>query len=345
MKKNAVAIGDIAKTLGISITTVSFILNGKAKEKRISDALAQRVMKLVNEVGYVPNHLAKSLRTGKTNIIGLIVEDISNPFFANVARLIEENANKRGYKIFYCSSENNTEKTKELIKVFQERQVDGYIITPAKGIEKEVASLLASKAKVVLFDRYLPDLDTNYVVIDNLGGAYNGVKHLIDQGYERIGIVTIESGQTQMKERLEGYKKAVAEYGLKTYIKKVRFCNDAEELTKKILAFLQANTELDAVFFATNYLGISGLNAIRTMNMEISSRFGIVSFDDHDLFRLFSPAITVVAQPIEEISEKLINILLENMSGDNLKHEKLVLPTQLIIRQSTKAKRKEKMRG
>jgi LacI family transcriptional regulator len=344
MKKGS-SIRDIANKLGVSVTTVSFILNGKAKEKRISDALAQRVMKLVNEVGYVPNHLAKSLRTGKTNIIGLIVEDISNPFFANVARLIEENANKRGYKIFYCSSENNTEKTKELIKVFQERQVDGYIITPAKGIEKEVASLLASKAKVVLFDRYLPDLDTNYVVIDNLGGAYNGVKHLIDQGYERIGIVTIESGQTQMKERLEGYKKAVAEYGLKTYIKKVRFCNDAEELTKKILAFLQANTELDAVFFATNYLGISGLNAIRTMNMEISSRFGIVSFDDHDLFRLFSPAITVVAQPIEEISEKLINILLENMSGDNLKHEKLVLPTQLIIRQSTKAKRKEKMRG
>jgi LacI family transcriptional regulator len=105
MKKKSVVIGDIAKQLNVSKTTISFIINGKAKEKRISDELEAKVMKVVAELGYVPNPLAQSLRTGKTNIIGLIVEDISNPFFANIARKIEIEANDKGYKLFYCSSE------------------------------------------------------------------------------------------------------------------------------------------------------------------------------------------------------------------------------------------------
>jgi len=335
MKKKGIAIGDIAKKLNISITTVSFILNGKAEEKRISSDLTKRVMKLVDEVGYVPNQLAKSLRTGKTNIIGLIVEDISNPFFANVARLIEENANKRGYKIFYCSSENDTEKTKELIKVFQERQVDGYIITPASGIEEAIKSLLEGKSRVVLFDRYLPNVDTNYVVIDNFGGAYAAVNHLIKQGYENIGIVTLDSAQTQMQQRLEGYKKALSENGLKPYVKKIKFHVEPGKIIEEIVSFLSSKKRMDAVFFATNYLGVSGLQALKTLGLAIPSEIGVVCFDDHDLFRLYSPSITVVAQPIEEMSEKLINILLEHMENGAMKNKKLVLPTKLIVRQSS----------
>ncbi len=128
MRKKALVIGDIAKELNVSITSVSFILNGKAKEKRISADLADRVLNYAKKVNYSPNHLAKSLRTGKTNLIGLIVEDISNPFFANVARLIEETASQKGFRIIYCSSDNDTHKTSELIRVFHERQVDAYCI-------------------------------------------------------------------------------------------------------------------------------------------------------------------------------------------------------------------------
>lgn len=336
MKKNKVAISDIARQLNISITTVSFILNGKAEEKRISNDLTKKVLKLVKEVGYVPSPLAKSLRTGKTNIIGLIVEDISNPFFANVARLIEENASKRGYRIFYCSSDSNTAKTRDLINLFRERQVDGYIITPAEGIEEDIRSLLKNESKVILFDRYLPDVDTNYVIVDNYGGAFDATNHLVQQGFKHIAIVTLQSEQTQMKDRLEGYKEAVSRNGIKPSVKKIKFNDNPEKIIQQIADFLVSKKQLDGVFFATNYLGISGLEAIRRLNLKIASDIGVVSFDDHDLFRLYSPSITVVAQPIAEMSEKLINILLEHLdNSEDRTNKHLVIPTKLIVREST----------
>jgi len=331
-----VSIGDIAKRLNISITTVSFILNGKAEEKRISSELARKVSKLAKELGYVPNHLAKSLRTGKTNIIGLIVEDIANPFFANVARLIEENANKRGYKIFYCSSENDTEKTKQLIKVFKERQVDGYIITPSPNIEEDLKDLIKNQAKVILFDRYLPKLKSSYVVVDNFKGAYNAVRHLIDQGYKKIGFITLNSEQTQMKDRLKGYQKAIEEEGLRSYTKKIKFHENSELMVAQIINFLNSSQKPDALFFATNYLGISGLEAIKRLQLQVPTEIGVVSFDDHDIFRLYTPSITAVAQPIEEMSKTIINLLLKHLeNGRANENESLVLPTKLIIRQSS----------
>lgn len=336
MRKKNLSISDIANRLNISITTVSFIINGKAEEKRISSHLTQQVLQLVKELGYVPNHLAKSLRTGKTNIIGLIVEDISNPFFANVARLIEEKANRKGYKIIYCSSENDSVKMSELIKVFRERQVDGFIITPTEGVEGDIQQLLDDHHKLILFDRYFPGIETNYVVVDNAFGTYSGVKHLIKKGYKKIGFVTLDSMQTQMRDRLSGYEKAMDEFGLKHYIKKVSFFDTPESIIKNISSFLRKPAKLDAVFFATNYLGIHGLEAITNMNIKIPTDIAVVSFDDHDLFRLFTPSITVVAQPIEEMSNKMIEVLLDQLEfSSTAKLKKNILKPKLIQRQST----------
>lgn len=218
--KKKIVIKDLAKQLGISATTISFILNGKAEEKRISKSLTEKVIKVVEELGYKPNHLAKSFRTGKTNIIALIVEDISNPFFANIARLIEENAYKEGYRILYCSTENDIEKTKELISLFKDRHVDGYILTPPKGIEEEVGALLMEKLPVVLFDRFLPALSANFVVVDNFEATYNATMHLFEQGFKEIAFLTIKSDQTQMRDRMNGYIKAVEEFQKAPRIKK-----------------------------------------------------------------------------------------------------------------------------
>ncbi|HJP64174.1 MAG TPA: LacI family DNA-binding transcriptional regulator, partial [Mucilaginibacter sp.] len=152
--KKKLSIVDIANQLNISKTTVSFILNGRAKEKRISDEVVEKVLKFVKEVEYKPNSLAKSLRTGKSNTIGLMVEDISNHFFANIARLIEDKAYENGYKLTYCSTDNKTEKTREMIAMFRDRHVDGYIIAPPEGIEDDIAQLISEGFPVVLFDRY-----------------------------------------------------------------------------------------------------------------------------------------------------------------------------------------------
>lgn len=295
---------------------------------------------LVEELGYKPDALAKSLRTGKTNVIGLIVEDISNPFFSGTARLIEENAYKHGYRILYCSTENKEDKTKELIRMFRDRKVDGYIITPADGVEDEISTLLKSNLPVVLFDRYLPGLETNYVVIDNYSAVYDATVHLYDQGFGNIGFVTIESSQTQMQERLNGYRQAQEKFQKESLVMQVSFLDDYETMVQSIIHFIQRNPQMDAVVFGTNYLGVRGLAALKALNINIAEKMGVVSFDDHEIFGLYSPSITAIAQPVEEISKQLIKILLEQLdSSVSLQSKtitKLNLQAKLIVRESTR---------
>ncbi len=338
MKKRS-SITDIANVLQISPTTVSFILNGKAREKRISVELVEKVEKYIEEVGYKPNSLARSLRTGKTNIIGLMVESISNPFFANIARRIEELAYRNGYKIIYSSTDNDTLRTKELIQMFRERHVDGYIISPPEGIEDDVSSLVNAGIPVVFFDRYLSDITVDAVTIDNFGSSYEAVKYLIRTGCSNIGFVTLDSLQTQMQDRLRGYEKAVEEAGLSLHIKEVAFNQNPEKIVRHITSFLQRNPKLDAIFFATNYLGISGLKAIRSLDLKIPDQVAVLTFDDHDLFELHKPSITAIYQPVDEISDTVINMLLNKMKSGSKqrKEQKLVLPTEMVLRESTGA--------
>lgn len=337
--KKKLSIVDIAKQLEISTTTVSFILNGRAKEKRISDELVKRVLKFVEKVGYKPNVLARSLRTGKSNIIGLLVENIANPFFANIARRIEEQAYKNGYKIIYSSTENDTEKTREILNIFKQRHVDGYIIAPPEGVEEELTSLIKSGAPVVMFDRFLPKVaGADYVGIDGANSIYNGMKHMADRGYRNIAFVTLDSLQSQMQERLQGYERAITELSLNDYVKEIAYNQAEESVLRHIISFLKRKKELDAVIFATNYLGISGLKAIKSLGLRIPDDLAVMVFDDHDLFELHSPSITSIGQPLQQISEKAIDILLSRLNNFTGELEYLSLNTELMVRDSTKQK-------
>lgn len=334
--KKKVSIRDIAQQLNISITTVSFIINGKAKEKRISDDLIKKVEKLVKEVDYKPNQLALSLRTGKTRIIGLMVENIANPFFSNIARLIEENAYNKGYRIIYCSTEDKKEKTKELINMFKERHVDGYIITPPQGVEEDISSLVKEKVPVILFDRYFPELQVSSIVVDNHKSTYEAIKYFIQQGYRNIAFVTLNSKQSQMLDRLKGYRQALREHELPQYVQKVNYHNAREKIIEQLRDFLQSNKEVDAVFFATNYLALRGLEAIKRSNRTIPDDIGVITFDDHDIFSLYNPPITAVAQPIDKIAKELINSMLKQLNNPgDAEEQTIVLPCTLIIRKST----------
>jgi LacI family transcriptional regulator len=334
--KKKISINDIAQQLGVSITTVSFILNGRAQEKRISEKLVKRVLDFVKEVNYKPSSLARSLRTGKTNIIGLMVEDISDPFFSAIARAIEAIAYQSGYKIIYCSTENATEKTRELIEMYSERHVDGYIIVPPEGVEQDVKRLLDSGKPVVLIDRYLPDLETDHVIIDNEKSAYDASCHLINNGYKNIAFITIDSLQPQMQDRLSGYEKAIAEHGLPQLVKEIAY-KSSEQAMQQISVFLDRKKQVDAIFFATNYLCVSGLKAMTGKNLHIPQNIGVVSFDDYELFELYSPSITTVSQPTEKIAEHAINLLLSRLKKTvtDKKAQKIVIPTTLIIRNSS----------
>lgn len=339
MNKGKLSIKDIATQLNISKTTVSFILNGKAKEKRISEQLVEKVLALVKEVGYKPNQLAQSLRTGKTKILGLMVEDISNPFFSAVAKHIETKAYESGYKIIYCSTENDDERAKDFLRMFHNLNVDGYILTPPQGIEEDIQWLVDQGENVILFDRNYKDISTDFVMANNEEGTYNGTQHLIEQGYQNIAFITLSSQQPQMEGRKNGYERAMKDSKLPPFSHAIKFSSSHQDYTKEIKSFLKYNSSLDAILFGTNYLGVSGLEAIATLGLKIPDDLAIVSFDDIDLFRINTPTITAISQPLEKISESIINTLLENMDLKKVNGRRSIegkfISTNLIVRQSS----------
>jgi LacI family transcriptional regulator len=341
MKK--VSIKDIARELNISITTVSFVINGKSQEMGISSTTENRVHELIKKMGYNPNSAARMLRTGKSKTIGLIVEDISNYFFGNIAKVIEIEANKNGYNVFFSSTENNDNTAKELISKMKKSSVDGYIITPTVGIKDEIVKLKKENVPFVLLDRFIQDVDTNYVVLDNFKGAYDLANHLLGNGFSNIGYISIFSEMTQMKDRERGFNSALTDSGItmeSLKILKVNFEDRNEDILQAIQDFLKMNPQLDALFFATNYLGVAGIEAIQKANLKIGQDIAVVCFDDNDIFRLLNPAITVSAQPIREIAIQSIDLLLNAINNIET-HQQVVgkiLQPAVIQRKSSIAK-------
>lgn len=337
MKK--LSIKDIAKMAGVASSTVSFVLNGKARQMRISEMVEKRVLDIANKAGYYPNQLAVSLRTGKSKTLGLIVENIGNIFFALLAKTIEEEAEQYGYRVVYCSTENNAAKGKELINMLSQRQVDGYLITPVQHMEQDIQQLVQLHRPVVLIDRYLPAVEACHVLVNNIDAVAQGMQHLFSKGYQQIGFVTVDLDTIQMEQRLDSYITSLANQGMrlnKDLILKIPFIHKHEEAVDSIVKMIQNNPQLDALFFATNYVAVLGLESISQLNLAIPGDIAVISFDDHDLFRLYPPGITAIQQPVEAIAKKAVELLMqqcENADAD-LKNTQVQLPAKLIERGS-----------
>jgi LacI family transcriptional regulator len=338
LKKKRISILEIAKRLEVSPTTISFVLNGKAKEQRVSDQLVKKILAYIKKIGYQPNTFAQGLRTGKSKLIGLMIEDISNPFFANIARLIEDKAYENGYRIMYCSTHNETEKAKAQIKMFKDCRVDGYIIAATDGIERDIKKLIAEKENVVLFDRHFREIATDYVVIDNEASCTKAIAHFARNGFKNIAFITTELNQLQMVDRLNGYKKGIKKNSLESFIKKIPYALKPETITKEIENFLTNNPKIDAVLFSTNYLGIYGLQAIANCGYKVSKDIGVIAFDDHIVFQLYNPPVSAIEQPVELISEKIIDRLLMKLNGTEKSPVQVEIPTRFIERKSSQRK-------
>lgn len=339
MKQKRPALKDIASKLNVSITTVSFVLNGKGKEKKISDEVIKKIQDYTESINFKPNLVAQSLRTGKTKIIVFMVEDISNYFFAKLARIIEDIAYNKDYKVLFCSNENDDKRSRELINLFYERQVDGFIIIPSAGIRNDIDDLIKKNVPVVLFDRYFPDLKTNYVVINNKDAANKATRHLIDNGFKKIAFITTDVKQTQMLDRLKGYEECVSQAQLSSNVLEIPFKDVNSDKGKGLIhSFITDHAEYDSVFFSTNYLTQSGLEVIKDYNPNLLNELGIITFDDNDLFRIYTPTISAVSQPLQEIGEKLMKIMLNMLKekdGSDSPQE-VVLNAELILRDSSK---------
>jgi LacI family transcriptional regulator len=341
MKK--VSISDIARKAGVSVSTVSFVMNDKAVKMRISREVIEKVENVAREMGYRPNQLARGLRTGKTKTIGLIVENISNAFFATLAKTIEDEAKKYDYKVVYCSTDNDEEKARDLISLLSQRQVDGYIITPTQHLAEDIGRLQAENKPVVLIDRYFPQHEEiPAVLVDNYEGVAKGTEYLIKKGYRKIALVTIESDMAHMKDRLRAYYDVLGGHGIEVeerLVKTVPYVMDRETALTEIKALLSGSGgPLDAVFFLTNYLGVLGIEAIKDLEIKVPEQLAVLCFDDNDIFRLYNPTISVIRQPIEAIGQKAMFALIERLkhsgTGAYPENTPVKLIADLIPRQS-----------
>lgn len=339
-----ISMKDIASELDISITTVSFVINGKSEEMGISPATANKVHELIKKRGFNPNSAAQMLRTGKSKTIGLIVEDIGNYFFGNIAKVIEKEAHRNGYNVFFSSTEGDDDTARELINKMRTSSVDGYIITATKGLKDQLLQLKKENVPFVLLDRLVPGVEANYVILDNYRGSYDLTKHLVKKGYKQIGFISIRNGMSQMVDREKGFMNALSDSKISITPKmklEVDFNDTEENITTSIKKYIARNPNLDALFFTTNYLGVLGIEALQRSELAIPGDVAVVSFDDNDLFRLLTPSITVAAQPINEIATKSIELLFKiiRMEKKQVKLIGEIIQPEIIIRNSSPNKK------
>lgn len=342
MKSKKVSLADIAQTLGVSKTLVSMVLNGKGEENGISKKTQERVMALAEQLNYKPNQFARGLRIGRSNTIGLVVSDISNPFYSKLARFVEDAVSEAGYNLMICSSDESEEKELKLIEMLVNKQVDGIILSSTLDTTDHVEGLQNENFPLVLIDRIYDGIDTHSVVVDNKSGAFEAVEHIIQNGHKKIAALIISPSHisTQVN-RLDGYKEALKKYSIPVnpYYQKVIQREDIyKNVSQLLMEWKNDHMMPTAIFVSNNQIAIGCLEAIREMGWSIPRDLSIVSFDDIDLFRLYSPPITSVIQPINSIAKNAVEILLGELkikdSVDQVEKVHKLLQTNIVIRNS-----------
>lgn len=334
--KKKVSLKDIAEKVGVSTATVSYALS-KDKESKVSQKMAARIKKVAKEMNYYPNQIAKSLKMGKTFTLGLIVADISNPFFSHIARIVEDQATKQNYTVVFGSSYERADKAWDLLQFLANRQVDGFILAPTEDSEEQIKYLQNQKIPFVLIDRYFPELKTNYVAIDNHQAAYNAVERLITTGHQAIGMIGYLSALHHMKDRINGYKEAMNDNGLlikPDWLHEINFFDIQRGVRQAIDQMLQSATPVKAIFFATNTLAVTGLKYIDELSLQVPSDLAIISFDQGEAFDFYYCPLTYVKQPLDELAENAVKILVNQIDNPNAVPQQVCLDAELVIRKS-----------
>ena len=331
-----VSLKDIAQRVGVSIATVSYVINGQEKEKRVGAEVIRKIRQAAEELNYQPNQIARSLRMQSTKTIGLIVADIANPFFGHLARIIENEAAKHGFTIIIGSSDEADFKSESLINTLLNRQVDGFIIIPSEGSAKQIQSLLRKKVPVVLVDRYFPEINTSYIVLDNYQAMFDATSHLISEGYKDITLIAYESSLIHMKERIRGYLEAMDSNELKEKIslKEISFDRHQEDMEAVFEELDLKTMNKTALLFATNTLSISGLFCMQKHCLKIPKDIAFIGFDGGECFDIHSPPLSFVQQPLEEMGKESFNVLMNLINGSN-KVTRIILSPVLVTRESS----------
>lgn len=310
-----VSIKDIANALNLSKATVSWILSGQGVSKGFSEKTIKRVQEYAKSVNYRPNLVARSLSLGFSKTLGLIIPFLRDSYYAQMAYYIEKEAAKNGYSLIVCSSEGDGNKEYELIYTLIEKRVDGLIVAPTKTEVKGIKYLQKLDIPFVLVDRYYQNMETNYVIVDNFGSAYELVNFLITKGARKIAILVTDAHLFVMKQRVEGYCAALREsgvmddYTLKVFVDRQTYKVDVYE---KLDCLFQDVPDVDGFFFTTHYLAMAAICYMVKRGIDFH-RFRMGVFHTMAGLDVLAPEMSSMMFPIEALGAESVNILLNNI--------------------------------
>ena len=348
----SVTMQDIAKKVGVSRTTVGYILNNKPISSQITDETRERVLEMAKRLNYRTNQIAISLTRNKTKTIGVVFTNARGTFMNEILEGIDHVVHQHGYNISLCIPDDDWRREARHIQMLREKRVDGMIVffvSCRRGEKINHDHLLEVKKDgipLVFIDRYLPDTDIDYVVTDDFGGSYEAVTHLLKLGHKKIAHITIPLDCTSVRNRLEGYKKALIDAGIEIneeYIKTADFSkNDGSkyggyEITKDFLKMEKERPT--AIFTVIDGIAIDAFRAVKETGLSIPEDIALVGFGNDERLSHLEVPLTVVEQPKSEIGEKGAEILINKIENPGTKEvKKIAIKPELIVRQSCGAK-------
>lgn len=308
----------IADDLGLSKATVSWILSGQGEEKGFSSSTIKQVKDYSKKVGYRPNLIARSLSIGYTNTIALIIPSIGDLFYSQMAQAVEEKATGSGYVMILGSSEGDEKKERDLIQTLRSQQVAGLIVAPTNKSDKTIAAMLKEKFPFVLIDRYVPELHSSYVIVDNENSSYDLVRHLAASGCKRIAILTTDTHLYVMGRRMAGYVKAINESGLETgagLVMEIDRADYMNDVSLKLDLLFRNFPDVDGFFFATHYLAEEAVKYFIKNNIDYHVRFKLACIHTTSALDILVPDMSRAVMPIGMMGAKAVEILLKNISS------------------------------
>ncbi|HLP73403.1 MAG TPA: LacI family DNA-binding transcriptional regulator [Bacteroidales bacterium] len=330
-------INDIVARTGLSVSTVSRVLNGKAEQFRIGKKSQQIILDAAKELNYIPNLFAASLKSGKSNTIALIVPSLNNPFFADLASTINSEIRKYGYTTMISDSDENTEIEKRELHQLVSRNIEGLVIAPCGNQFEHIKQLHDSGLPIICIDRYYEDLDMPYVSTDNYDGAFAATKYLINNGHKVIACIQGVQQSTPNRMRIKGFTDASIEAGLsKCMIAGDDFSVQNGYLETRLL--LQKKERPTAIFTLSNTIAMGCMKALKEMNLKIPDDISLLTFDDHPYLDYLETPLSCIAQPVNDISKIAIKFLFAKIhnSNDTIVGQILLKP-ELKIKQSVKS--------
>ncbi len=327
-------IRDVAKLAGVSTMTVSRVVNDSGY---VSEATRVKVASVVAEIGYVPNMLGPSLRFKQTNTLALVITDITNPFWTTVARGVEDAAHEQGFSVILCNTDESNEKQDHYLTMLLKRRIDGMLLVPTSSSAEDVQRIQKQEITIVLLDRQVSNVDVDIVRSDSVTGAYQIVNYLLTLGHRRIGMLAGPRDVSTSTDRVTGYRQALRAAGLGTEHEQLIWgqftYRSGYEMGKEMLTAVSPPT---AIFAANNFIAIGAMRAAQELGLKVPNDISIASFGDIPIDINPTPFLTVATHPIYEMGYQATQLLLARIAGEApAEFQEIILPTEIVIRQST----------